>query len=600
MLYQTFDALNRYVHPAAAVIVATDVRDRLYMLNQVRYALPDAVPVVLEQDNLLVHPDYRRIARGTLVIPGGDTLVCLDSGTARIASCWNGDGQARRRYFSFPTDYAANMFRAAVLLLTGDKPQEQRQPQMLVATLAGFQGVQAGGRNILVASDARRHLRRPLYLALVSACGGLLIVAVWTLSGGGGDRIALALPRNLLRAIWSLTTWVKTLVKKWVLRASPSTPNNEPAPTDPRRLLGYQAGATWLMGVWATTALLIALCRLFFPDKDLSLVHGRDFWALVCIVLVFAAVAMITLIRLDLWNRRCRAYLRHAALSRFLGMRTGGGGSVPSLALAVIFVVALYVCLPNKRPAASADSTLASMLAGFGLLGAGAFFLVLFWIQLLRWRRISQGLARTIKTVRRSVATGVTGVTELAEWPTPWMLDEPPRSPFNLVVEDADLQTLYQSDSTNWMENTASLIAGIWPFGDERSHFAAWQAGLVAEMKVASVAVRACAWCAVLGPAVALLLLQVYPPAFERPQVMAAGVLLTVSAAMMIVAALLLEKDRLLGRMFTRDEDRLSIGGAVSVIWPKLVGLGTLLATVFLPDVWDWLSTLGKVIKTIH
>jgi len=64
MLYQAFDALRVYVQPVAVAIVATDVRDRLYLLNEVRKNLPTALPVLMEMDFLTAHPDYRSISRG--------------------------------------------------------------------------------------------------------------------------------------------------------------------------------------------------------------------------------------------------------------------------------------------------------------------------------------------------------------------------------------------------------------------------------------------------------------------------------------------------------------------------------------------------------
>jgi hypothetical protein len=61
-----------------------------------------------------------------------------------------------------------------------------------------------------------------------------------------------------------------------------------------------------------------------------------------------------------------------------------------------------------------------------------------------------------------------------------------------------------------------------------------------------------------------------------------------------------LEKDRLLGCMFTNNKDRLSFGAALAALAPKLLGLGSLLVMVFLPDVWDWLGSLVKAINSIR
>ncbi len=75
-LQQLMDTLGIYVRPRAVMVVATDVRDRLFMLSVVRRAVPGAIPAALEGDHLLTHPDYRRANRGTLMVANGPMRAC--------------------------------------------------------------------------------------------------------------------------------------------------------------------------------------------------------------------------------------------------------------------------------------------------------------------------------------------------------------------------------------------------------------------------------------------------------------------------------------------------------------------------------------------
>ena len=114
MLYGTFDALRVWVEPAIVAIVATDIRDRLFLLNEVRKNLPTALPVLMEMDFLTAHPDYRKISRGAVVIPNGETLIKINRNTRAVTRCVR---VPEVDYYAFPSDYAANMFRAVLDLM---------------------------------------------------------------------------------------------------------------------------------------------------------------------------------------------------------------------------------------------------------------------------------------------------------------------------------------------------------------------------------------------------------------------------------------------------------------------------------------------------
>lgn len=592
MLYQTFDALNKYVQPAAVIIVATDVRDRLFLLSEIRNAFPGALPIVLEQDNLLVHPDYRSTSRGSITMPAGKTLVCLDASGDRTSVVRCGDGGLR--YFAFATDYAADTFRAIVQL--ANHPDELLSfdaklapvPAMLVATLAGFQEVDEGlgddsqraaGRGILIVADTRLQLQQPSYLMMGLFFIGMLVVASWLLRSEG-KVVPVTLP-----------------VVRHALRWTQLAPNGLEAP-------GRVAMAwLWAWLVFAAVGLILVVVKLAAEFGDARyhadyLAHGRDAWTLFGLCMAYAGFVAFAVLRGRVWSTRCA----HLANELGKGSRLGNCLDPPGRRGVIISILMLLIlaclCLSvSDRTPTGVDSAWISTLSGLFALGGSTFFLIIFVEGLDRWQRVCRELGRTIEVIHKQSKE----YPRLGEWPTPDKLDEPSRSPFNISMRMDNYHAWRQPGVEPWITQTKALLAGDWPFqSGAYESFKQWQAQLVAEMKLAAVAVRAAAWCSVLGAALALVLIQVYPPVYERLQTTVAAILLALGAASIVYAVITLEKDRLLGCMFTNNKDRLSFGGALAALWPKLLGLGSLLVTIFLPDVWDWLGGLVKAINSIR
>lgn len=617
MLYQTFDALNKYIRPAAVIIVATDVRDRLFLLSEVRDLLPGSLPIVLEQDNLLAHPDYRDISRGSITMPAGQSLVCLNSDNEPMP-CPQGEGKRNLssigeetwkcpqvpRHFAFATDYAANMFRAATRLARLQYLPVEKQgsfteadeswmaPPMLVATLAGFQYVDIksrpsataiptnpckttplpqGRQDILIVADARIQLQEPVYLAMTLFFAVMLTVASW-LTWNGRDISLVSFPicRHALR-------WMRV------------TPNT----TEPFRHTSSGWLFAWL--AFALAGLVIAGTRVItmLPPPsygDTNLAHGRDPWALLALCLGYGCFVAFAALRVLDWNAHGRVLSLAMGGSRF-GVRLRQQGHWHAVAGGLILLICLPLSVNDMTPTA-ADRPWISELSGIFALGGSAFFFVLLAETFDRWRRTCLELAKVISLVREK--------TGLAEWPTPCLLEERPRSPFNIVMRSDNYEAWRRQPLSVWAEQTRSLLDRTWPFGAGGASFDVWQAQLVAEMKLAAAAVRTCAWCAVLGATLALMLMQVYPPVYPRLQATVATILLGLSFAAIVYAVLQLEKDALLGRMFTADKDHLTLGGALTALWPKLLAFGSILVMVFLPSAWDWVGGLVKAINTLH
>ena len=86
--------------PKLVVVVATDVRDRLFLFDALRKRLPRTMLVDLESDNLIGHPDFLHASRGALAIgsakltTGGSAYTCVVDGGSRMMSTWSTDFQA--------------------------------------------------------------------------------------------------------------------------------------------------------------------------------------------------------------------------------------------------------------------------------------------------------------------------------------------------------------------------------------------------------------------------------------------------------------------------------------------------------------------------
>ncbi len=74
------DVLDRLKadRPEMVVVVATDVRDRAFLFDQVRRLLPRVLLIDFENDRLLAHPDFAHASRGVLTLASSE-LDCLET-----------------------------------------------------------------------------------------------------------------------------------------------------------------------------------------------------------------------------------------------------------------------------------------------------------------------------------------------------------------------------------------------------------------------------------------------------------------------------------------------------------------------------------------
>lgn len=156
-LDQTLNELTSLA-PRMVIVVATDVRDRLFLFDQLRERLPRALLVDLEADNLLTHPDFLHASRGALALSSANLIVHDDAlfecehlfpepsasaiavASATSLAPWSTDAQAML------ADSTARLYDGAAsspesCVITAVDKNAPRQAALQVVTLNGFRAV---------------------------------------------------------------------------------------------------------------------------------------------------------------------------------------------------------------------------------------------------------------------------------------------------------------------------------------------------------------------------------------------------------------------------------------------------------------------------
>ncbi|WP_342315316.1 hypothetical protein [Lysobacter sp. FW306-1B-D06B] len=616
MLHRMFDSMRVWGKPDVVVIVATDVRDRLFLLSEVRKALPAALPVMLEMDYLMVHPDYRATSRGAVIVPALDPIVCLRDGEVDACARRRGSdrsnlkqrGEARDKAMRIPfsTDHAANMFRA-VHLMVGYReraagyrdgglseyvmgamcPGGPCDPKLYVATLAGFASLDEERRSTMVAADSRMALQRPWYLAMALLAIFLFAAGVWMVRGTPGGSVMSNFAGHLVTDSRWLTRW-------FLARDTTSSDRSRPAPVeDPEAvesLATLGRALLWGLTVIAGVVALVAVVRLGQIgrwgglDASFDLAHGRDLWAVYCLWGLYACFAIVGVVRLSIAGRRYEVYGR--SLDWPDAVQSRRPWLIP---VGILLIVVFTFYFTDTRPV-SVDARNPWLFAMLALLCSVAF-LVTLASHLRQLGRVTLWLSRSIPSVQARKG--------MKDWPSPQALQETIQTPFNLELRRKDVAALKSRPLRAWILEGRLIIDGNGVYPPHASTFDAWQRQLVAELKLLVVAIRFSAWCALAAPLAVLLAMTAYPPIYERwLRTMSIGLLLA-SFAIIVVAVLRLEKDPMLGAMFTRHGDDLSFGGALRALWPKFLAMGAVLLPLVLPDVWTALHTLVRSINSL-
>jgi hypothetical protein len=271
--------------PSAVIVVATDVRDRLFLFEQLRARMPAVTLVDLESDALLAHPDFLHASRGAITLASaqmvhwttGELTGRLGSGTG-LYGCedapTNGptgtaspadDGSATPLK-SWPTDVHAMLSDAVSRLDFAHPPcifgpKGPRQPILNVVTLHGLEPVSqpyTGG----VASGALQ----PLHLLEVYVPLMFLVLPLVWLQG-------------LLPASWNATAPILEL------------PSRRPLLTTLALVIPLLIGAAWLAAgigwnvrgatAWCALGVMVllgtaALVRCVHRMNGNGIAHGSE------------------------------------------------------------------------------------------------------------------------------------------------------------------------------------------------------------------------------------------------------------------------------------------------------------------------------------
>lgn len=131
-------------NPRVVLIAATDVRDRLYLIERMRKMLPRAQMVDLEADVLLGHPRHSHATRGTLMLASAPLRVQGLSNGQAFARAFTSDEQALLYCLARMLPGAKPITREACLrLLKGD----ESAPEPWIVTRVGSQPVDASDRS---------------------------------------------------------------------------------------------------------------------------------------------------------------------------------------------------------------------------------------------------------------------------------------------------------------------------------------------------------------------------------------------------------------------------------------------------------------------
>lgn len=628
-LQQLMDTLATYVKPKAVMIVATDVRDRLFMLEVVRRAIPAALPAVLEGDHLLAHPDYRRANRGTLMLRNGPMVLCF--GHFAGAPGWQQRCRApdrsrpeeqplERRYFSFPTDYAANLFVATRALLLGEHERTTRRGDtpLSVVTLAGTQDVTmpvpppsrthsqfeiaadkraAGGGGSLIAADLRFLAFKTLIpLGLVASALMLLSSAWLWFSSRPGRAILPLLPHALRETGWWLGLRMRQNVKtKEPLskRTSQSDRSDRSAEQLAATLLPLALVVFLALGwLWLQTLAAAGLFDFEGPSgslrRVLQLVHGRDVPLLLILFGGYLWFVLLVIARVHAWNQRCHQHWNHGQGHKWRNPHAQRDYHVIALGLALLMAIPPFLGWSVRTPQ-TVDHT--------GLTAWFAFLIMVVCLYLLVQAKLQ---ADRLFQLARDVQKHVLGTLPVdlvpVGWPSPTHQHEPALSPLTVQFRDRDWYAL-EAGGDAWPLPPVPYQCNPWTLQYRDDEAEGWRARTIAEMKFGLVCVRSCLWGAFIGPLVVLAMIQVYPFSFEWEQSAIALCVLSLAFIATVMITSWTERAPLIGQMFTQDGTQFSYLETFKALGGRLLVMLAILAATLAPNLNDSMQGLLGMLR---
>lgn len=169
-------------NPRVVLIAATDVRDRLYLIERMRQMLPRAQMVDLEADVLLSHPRHSHATRGTLMLASAPLRVQGLSNGQAFARAFTSDEQALLYCLARMLPGADPITREACLTLLARDPSAM-EPWIVART--GLQPVNFEAGDIAVSP----HSGVSMFWGLVWALAGLVLAAALARAAHASTRM---------------------------------------------------------------------------------------------------------------------------------------------------------------------------------------------------------------------------------------------------------------------------------------------------------------------------------------------------------------------------------------------------------------------------
>jgi hypothetical protein len=219
--------------PKMVIVVATDVRDRLFLFDQLRRRLPSALLIDLETDILLAHPDFLHASRGAITVGSANLFVQWN----KLYGCeprWLQQGEVKSSVplASWALDGQGMLADAVARLDDFGPPRSQppciavpkdgfRMPVMHVVTLNGLRRISSAyapgaTEDRWAKTMAERKTERLTYLSIaqwlgLAACVFVIVPWLTLRPLKRSVRIGSAFSRpNMMRAaaISAVATWV--------------------------------------------------------------------------------------------------------------------------------------------------------------------------------------------------------------------------------------------------------------------------------------------------------------------------------------------------------------------------------------------------------
>ncbi len=223
VLSSTLNEINRE-HIRYVGIVATDVKDIIFLVGQIRRHCPNAVPFVFLSDMLYLHPEVNPELRGTLIAATYPLFAPNQLWTAPFPGSPNSNQNDR---LQFPSQIAQGVYNATLALLGEQKLMReygspfdlivqcqapvQRQPPLWISIVGAHnlwpvRLVEFKETYTYTATAEATQAPFPLAISLVSFDGKLTLTILLMLIVGS-FLVAFVTLTELVRAKWEAAIW---------------------------------------------------------------------------------------------------------------------------------------------------------------------------------------------------------------------------------------------------------------------------------------------------------------------------------------------------------------------------------------------------------